>query len=211
VSGNSVLRDSPAAILIAAQDEVKEHLARYETLGPEENREKNRLSHQIRQELIIMLEVEESLFYPAVHLLDAELTRQAVVKAQQGHAGMKSLMKELAELSSENRSLDVKMNALRQCILRHFQLEASQLFPPSRTLPLKALRDLSSRMELLRDRLRMNQQWTQQSEDERNMFYPTLQDQNGAPEDDRDTARSLESPGDANERHSSDFENWGSE
>jgi len=66
-------------------------------------------------------------------------------------------------------------------------------------------------MELLGDRLRMNQQQTQQSEDERNMFYPTLQDQNGFPEDDRDTAHSLESPGDANERHPGDFENWGSE
>ena len=211
VSGSPVLRDSPAAILNAAHVEVEEHLARYGTLGPEENREKNRLSQQIREELLIVLEVEESLFYPALRRLDAELTRQAVAKAQQNHAELKFLLKELTELRSENRSLDVKMDALRQCVLRHFQLEASQMFPPSRTLPLKTLRELSSRMELIGDRLRMNQQRTRQSEDERNMFYPTLQDQNGFPEDDRGTARSLESPSDVHERHPSDFENWGSE
>src|SRR4030095_113702 len=40
---------------------------------------------------------------------------------------------------------------------------------------------------------------------------PTLQDGNGAPEDDRDTPGSFESPGEGNEWHASGFDNGGSD
>jgi len=211
MSSSQVLGRSPTAILSAAQVQVRDLLARYATLGQEESREKSRLFCKIRQELLILLEVEESLFYPTVQDLDVESSNQAVVKAQMDHRVVKAFLKSLTDLSSENTSLDPMMDALLQCVLRHFELEQSRIFPPSRTLSQEALQKMSVRMETLGGRLRMNQEREQQAERDRNRFYPTLQDKNGAPEDDRDTPLSLESPGDLNERHPSDFENWGSE
>jgi iron-sulfur cluster repair protein YtfE (RIC family) len=195
----------------AAHFQVRGLLARFDALGPEDGWTKNRLFTKIRQELDLQLKVEEVLSYPAVRKLDVESAQRVVRKALQDHDEIKSLLKELTELSAGNKSLDMKMNALRRCVLHHIELEESQVFPLLRTLPPETLQELSDEMEGLRDGLRMTQRRSKQPQRARELFYPTLQDENGAPKDDGDTTDSLGAPGESNERHPSDFDNWGSE
>jgi hypothetical protein len=143
--------------------------------------------------------------------MEGEFARRSVARALQDHGEVKALLQRLTALSSQKRSLDLNVSALRRCVLSHFELEESQIFSYSEALPRKALHRLSVEMETLRERLRRNQRWATEPPQDPAVFYPTLQDGNGAPEDDRDTPGSFASPGEWNERHPSDFENWGSE
>ena len=206
-----VLRRSPTAILRAAQSQVRELLVRYDRLGRKEGPKKDNLFHQVRQVLGNLMEVEEAVFYPAVQRIPLDFSGRIVIRSLRDHGEMKALLKELTELSLEHRLLDQKMMMLQQCVLSHFELEESQIFTLSRTLPRETLQQLSGKMEELQERLRMTQRRPTPHRSEQNPLYPTLQDQNGVPEDDRDTPGSFEIQGETNERDPGDFENWGSE
>lgn len=205
-----VVRRFPSEILKAAQLEVMALFSRFDALGRGGSPEKRRLLHEVGQVLGIQLELEEVFYYPAVQQMKGEFVRRSVGRALRDHGEVKALLKKLAALGSENRSLDAMVRALQKCVLSHFELEQSQLFSYSETLPRIALHRVSAEMESLRERLRMNQRWAMAPPHDRTELYPTLQDRNGAPEDDRDTPRSFESPDQGNERHPSDFDNWGS-
>jgi len=109
-------------------------------------------------------------------------------------------------LDSANRPLDLKMDALRRCVLRHLGLERFQSASLLRLLSEEILRDLSSEMGSARDRLR-----SKASSPKRPTLYPTLQSESGAPEDDVDATRALKSLKEVNEVQPSEFDNWGSE
>ena len=206
-----IVRDSPASILRAAQLQVIALFTQYDALGREESQEKNRVTHELQEELRIQLEVEEQLYYPAVQKLKSEFARRVMARALQDHGEIKALLKGLTVRVARNRSLDSKVNALQKCVLSHFELEESQMFSYSDALPPGTLHELGLAMETMMKRLRMNHNWAKQTNRVRAVFYPTLQDKSGAPEDDRDNPHSLGSPGELNERHSSDFDTWGSE
>jgi len=206
-----IVRRFPSEILKKAQLEVMALFSRFDALGRGESLEKRRLVHEVGQVLRIQLELEEVFYYPAVQRMKGEFVRRSVERALQDHAEVKSLLKKLAALGSEDRSLDLNVRALQKCVLSHFELEESQIFSYSEALPRKALHRVGVEMETLRERLRMNQRWAMEPPQDRAAFYPTLQDRNGAPEDDRDTPLSFASAGEANERHPGDFDNWGSE
>jgi hypothetical protein len=205
------LRRSRVGILKAAQLQVIALFARFDALARGEGPEKSRLLHELGQALRIQLEVEEAFYYPAVQKMKGEFARRSVGRALQDHAEVKSRLKKLTARGSENRSVDLNVRALQNCVLSHFELEESQICSYSETLPRKTLHQVSVEMETLRERLRMNQRWAMEPPQDRDAFYPTLQDRNGAPEDDRDTSPSFASAGEANERHSSDFDDWGSD
>jgi len=206
-----IVRRVPSEILKTAQLEVTALFSRFDALGRGGSPGKRRLLHEVGQVLGIQLELEELFYYPAVQRMKGEFVRPSVRRALQDHAEVKALLKELTELGSEGRSLDLKVRALQNCVLSHFELEESQIFSYSETLPRKALHRVSVEMETHRERLRMNRRWAMEPPHNGAAFYPTLQDGNGAPEDDRDTPRSFESPGEGNERHPSDFEKWRSD
>jgi hypothetical protein len=206
-----VLRTPPASIIEADHLRLIELLARFDAPGLEDDQTKDSLFHMIQQELDLQLKVEEVLLYPLVRKLNADLANRTVMRALQDHDEARSLLKELTDLSLENRSLDLKMSVLQECVLRHLELETSRIFPIMNTLPPETLQKLSREMEDLREGLRMNRRPAKHPRPEREPFYPTLQDANGAPEDDRDTPNTLGSPGESDNRHSGDFENWGSE
>ena len=108
----------------------------------------------IQDVLHIHMEIEDTVFYPAVQSTKSDLAISVVSKAFKEHQQMKALLDELNALSAENKSLDAKMADLQQCVFSHFQLEEGEIFPSARSMPPEALRNLSAEMEKLRDRLR---------------------------------------------------------
>jgi hypothetical protein len=206
-----LLMNLPTAILEESHSLIRSLFARYGTLGAKEGRKKLRLLHKIREELQLHMELDEALFYPAIQSMNEKSVNRAVQRAMADHGEVKALLKELTELGFERRPLDPRMSELQQCVLRHLELERSELLPSSKNLSPAASQELGSGMAALRSRLRMNRRRATQPLRERNLFYPTLQDKNGAPEDDRDSRRAFELPGEANEKHAGDFESWGSE
>jgi hypothetical protein len=206
-----VVDPSPTPILQAAQRRVIALFARLDAPGREAGPEQNRLFHELQQELGILMDVEEELYYPALRKLKGEFARRVVARALQDHGELKALLQGLTLRVSRNRSLGSKLTALRKCVLSHFDLEESQMVPYLGALPQGTLHELGLAMETMGKRLRMNHDGTKQPRRVRDVFYPTLQDSSGAPEDDRENPHSLGSPGELNERHSSDFDTWGSE
>lgn len=201
---------SASSILKEAQLQVIALFARVDALGRDESPGKNRLFHELQQELGILMEVEEELYYPALKKLKGEFARRVAARAQQDHVEMKALLKGLTARVSRNRSLDSKLTALRKCVLSHFDLEESQMFSYLGALPQGTLHELGLAMEAMGERLRRNHRGTQRAGRVRDVFYPTLQDGSDASED-RENPHSLGSPGELNERHPSDFDGWGSE
>jgi len=206
MSHATIQEKSPFSILNASQIRVKNFLVRYEALGRGEGRKQKQLLRLLRQHLHIQLELERGFLYPAIRSLDQVSASRFVSDALRNHEEIRNLLDELTELDSANRPLDLKMDALRRCVLRHLGLERFQIASLLRQLSGEILRKLSSEMGSARNRLR-----SKVSSPRRRTLYPTLQSENGAPEDDVDTTRSLKSLTELNEVQPSEFDNWGSE
>jgi hypothetical protein len=197
---------SPLSILRASQIRVKEFLFRYEALGRGGGPKKKQLLRLLRRNLDIQLELEGGFLFPAILSLNQASALRVVSDALRNHEDIKALMIELTELDVENRSLDLKMDALKRCVLRHLELERFQIATQLKLLSGEILRDLSTRMEATRDRLRSKEFRPGQLP-----LYPTLQSENGSPADDVDTPRSLRSMEGINDGQRNEFDNWGSE
>jgi len=196
----------PFSILNASQIRVKNVLVRYEALGRGEGRKKKQLLRLLRRHLQTQLELEGAFLYPAIRSLNQVSASRFVSDALRNHEEIRALLDELTALDSANRPLDLKMDALRRCVLRHLGLERFQIASLLRLLSGEILRDLSSEMGLARNRLR-----SKASSPKQRTLYPTLQSESGAPEDDVDTTRALKSLKEGHEVQPSEFDNWGSE
>ncbi len=137
MSDTQILAPPPTALLMAAHQRVRELLARYERLGPEQRPGAFR---EIRETLEIHLNVEEALFYPALLGWESESARRVVDKALEDHRRMKELLEAGAEAIDD----------LRRFVHEHFDLEEDRVFPRARLLPYENQWELSRDMERLR-------------------------------------------------------------
>jgi hypothetical protein len=202
----SIQGKSPLSLLRASQIRVNESLVRYEVLGKRGGPKKKQLLRLLRRNLDIQLELEGGFLYPAIRSVNQASALRFVSDALRNHEEIKALLKELTDRDVESRSSDLNMEALKRCVLRHFELERFQIASHLRLLSGEMLRTLSAGMGATRDRLR-----SEQVRLGRLPLYPTLQSETGSPEDDVDTPRSLRAMEEPNEGHRSEFDNWGSE
>ena len=154
MSDTRVLFDPPTALLKAVHDRMKELFTRYDALGPGDGWSKKGLFQVIRDILLTHMEIEETLFYPAVQGLMTDLAIDVVLRALRDHEHLKSLLEDLRVLSVEEKPLDSKIGDLEQILYSHLRLEEAEIFPHARIMPTKLLRKLSIEMEKLRERLR---------------------------------------------------------
>src|SRR6185436_4784018 len=92
VSDTRVLFDPPTALLKAVHDRMKELFTRYDALGPGDGWSKKGLFQVIRDILLTHMEIEETLFYPAVQGLMTDLAIDVVLRALRDHEHLKSLL-----------------------------------------------------------------------------------------------------------------------
>jgi len=103
------------------------------------NDEKREVVRKVCAALLVHMQIEESIFYPAVRekIDDDELIDESFVE----HQGAKELILELGELDAASTMFDAKTKVLREQIQHHVDEEESELFPKVREsqLDLQAL------------------------------------------------------------------------
>jgi hypothetical protein len=124
--------------------------------------EKYEIARQVCAALLIHMQVEEALFYPAVRVVvnKKELVDEAIIE----HRGAKAVINELGFIAADNAMFDTKVNALNEQIQHHINEEEGELFPKVRNTDLD-LYKLGKRMTEKKEQL-FRQHNMQQSADE---------------------------------------------
>ena len=85
---------------------------------------------QLRQELELHTQIEETILYPA--LKQAAQTRDITMEALEEHQEVKDLLAEMQELSVEDEEWEAVLAELKENVDHHVEEEEQQMFPQAR-------------------------------------------------------------------------------
>ena len=108
-------------------------------------RTKRELAEEACLELETHAQLEEQIFYPAVHE-ESDEGAALVQEALQEHQQVKDLIAALREMGPDHHAFDATFRALMQNIEHHVQEEESQMFP-------LAEQDLAEDLDALKDEM----------------------------------------------------------
>jgi hemerythrin superfamily protein len=101
---------------------------------------------QIRRELTVHSEIEETLVYPALRQLASN--KEAVAIAFEEHHLVDILLCQIADLEPGSEDLSAKLGVLKNLVTRHVQQEETVLFDLARSVfTTDQLRELGKRIE----------------------------------------------------------------
>ncbi|MFZ6654062.1 hemerythrin domain-containing protein [Undibacterium sp. TJN19] len=142
-------------LLIADHREAEELFEQYEKAkDAEKTKEKYEIARKVCAALLIHMQVEETIFYPAARaaLEDEDLLNEAEVE----HNGAKDLIKQLGETEADDPMFDAKVKVLSEQIEHHVEEEENELFPKLKKtdLDLDSLgEEMATAKEELKERL----------------------------------------------------------
>lgn len=112
------------------------------------------LFEQIKAELDVHTEVEETIFYPYLIENGDEELKKITEEGIEEHRQAKMFLKELAGLSKDSEKFDPKMKVLMEDIQHHVQDEEGEMFPMVEEQFEKSdLEELGAEMEKAKTRL----------------------------------------------------------
>lgn len=139
---------NPIELLKNDHDEVKELFEEYEKAGDNAGARKQALFEQIREALTIHMEIEETIFYPAVKAVRDEEIKDEVREADEEHHVVKILLGELARMRPSDEQFDAKMTVLKENVEHHVEEEEGELLPDAKKrLSDELLEQLGDEME----------------------------------------------------------------
>lgn len=96
----------------------------------EDEKKKHRLFEQISTALELHMHIEETALYPALeqHEEFQDLSREAVEE----HRQVKTLIREIANLTDGSEKFDAKLKVMKENIEHHVEEEETQMFPQMR-------------------------------------------------------------------------------
>jgi len=106
----------------------------YEDLEYTDYASKLDLLRQIRRELLLHTELEETVFYPSLDALGLEWIRELVTEAHEEHEIVKLLLGQLSHMSPEDPYFDAKVKVLSDNVRIHANGEERELFALFRML-----------------------------------------------------------------------------
>jgi len=115
-------------MLKSGHREAEELFKKYEAAKEADKKsEKHEVVRQVCAALLIHMELEEKLFYPAARdvIKDMEQVDEAIVE----HKGAKILISELGHTSLDSTMFDAKVGVLKEQIEHHVEEEENELFP----------------------------------------------------------------------------------
>jgi hemerythrin superfamily protein len=111
---------------------VKELFKQAEANGEDEQKQK-RLFQQIKTELETHTQIEETIFYPAV--AKHEELKDMVLESLEEHKQVKTLLREMDNLSSSSEKFEPKLKVLMENVEHHAEEEEEgNMFPKIRKL-----------------------------------------------------------------------------
>jgi hemerythrin-like domain-containing protein len=91
-------------------------------------RTKRELAEEVCTELETHAQLEEQIFYPAVHE-ESQEGPELVQEAIEEHQKVKNLIVALQEIGPDNREFDAKFRDLMQNVEHHVEEEETEMFP----------------------------------------------------------------------------------
>jgi hemerythrin superfamily protein len=131
---------------------VKQLFRRFEKAGDRAFETKQRLFSEIDHALEIHAKVEEEIFYPAVEAEAAE-AEDLVCEAIEEHNVVKTLLGEIAAMSSEDEQYDAKVKVLMENVEHHIEEEEGEMFPKAERLPETRQRELGAELKARKEAL----------------------------------------------------------
>ena len=144
----------PIELLKNDHDEVEDLFEQYEKAGDRATGKKQELFQQIRDALTIHMDIEETIFYPALKAVRNEDIKDEVREADEEHHVVKVLLGELSKMSPSDEQFDAKMTVLKENIEHHVEEEESELLPDAKKqLSDELLEQLGDEMEERKEKL----------------------------------------------------------
>ena len=137
-------------LLKADHKKVKELFKKAE--GNENQKQQKQLFEQIKTELETHTHIEETVFYPAV--AKHEELKDMVLESLEEHKQVKTLLREMDNLTSDSEKFDPKLKVLMENVEHHAEEEEEgKMFPKVRKLMnAKALDHLGQELEAAKNK-----------------------------------------------------------
>ena len=123
---------NPIELLKNDHDEVKELFKQYEKAGDNALAKKLALFEQIRDALTVHMDIEETIFYPAVKAVRDEKVKDEVREADEEHHVVKLLLAELGKMNLSDEQFDAKLTVLKENVEHHIEEEEDELLPDAK-------------------------------------------------------------------------------
>ena len=125
-------RQDAVDVLKSDHEDVKRMFEAFKSLCERDasDIEKSAMAEQICMALSVHAQVEEEIFYPAVHPVigDDALMDEAVVE----HAGAKDLIAQISTMKPSDPLFDTKLTVLGEAVDHHVKEEQREMFPKVR-------------------------------------------------------------------------------
>jgi iron-sulfur cluster repair protein YtfE (RIC family) len=117
-------------LLKADHEKVQELFKKAESANPERQKQ---LFEEIKKELETHTHIEETVFYPAVK--EADELKDMVLESLEEHKQVKTLLREMENLTSDSEKFEPKLKVLRENVEHHaVEEEEEKMFPKIRTI-----------------------------------------------------------------------------
>jgi hemerythrin superfamily protein len=135
------------ALELLKQDHQKVKELFEQAEGTEEPKKKKEIFKQIKKELETHARIEEGIFYPAMEKL--EELKDMVLESYEEHKQIKTLLREIDDLSVDSEKLEPKLKVLQENVEHHAEEEEEgKMFPQVRELMDEAeLEELGQELE----------------------------------------------------------------
>ena len=108
---------------------VKDLFEKFDAAGDDAFRTKQALFETIKSELLVHMDVEETIFYPTVKATSSEELKDDVREADEEHHVARLLMTEISAMTPEDEQYDAKVTVLKENIEHHVREEEGEMFP----------------------------------------------------------------------------------
>lgn len=142
-------------LLEADHKVVKDLFEKYDAAGDDAFRTKQALFATIKSELLVHMDIEETIFYPTIKATPSEELKDNVREADEEHHVAKLLMTEISAMKPEDEQYDAKVMVLKENIEHHVKEEEGEMFPlVKKRLDKARLEQLGDEMEERKEILR---------------------------------------------------------
>src|SRR5580658_2333936 len=137
------------ALLKADHAAVKKLFAQEQKATKQDDEKKQIVFDQIKDALTVHATIEEEIFYPAVKKARQEHVKDEVREGYEEHRQIKILIAEIANITPDDETWDMKVKVLKEDVEHHVKEEEGEMFPDARKfLHEKRLTELGSELEV---------------------------------------------------------------
>src|ERR1700691_958967 len=145
------------ALLKADHAAVKKLFAQEQKATKQDDEKKQIVFDQIKDALTVHATIEEEIFYPAVKKARQEHVKDEVREGYEEHRQIKILIAEIANITPDDETWDMKVKVLKEDVEHHVKDEETKKLPAARKfLGEKRLMELGTELEARKQYLAEN-------------------------------------------------------